>query len=306
MVDFGLLQCRSSLTLSMLLGKDDVRIPQPSSSHVIAIFIRRHLPWSELNKETARRTHASGTYSFPDQTQHSVSASAFERSLCNAIHGFDCVCDEKLSSAGLGFPQTVCCQLVSSFFCATTFSSEDDTNIPGAQSPDGRQRRYNLTESTSLSLEHNPGINKEAESHGVSPERKRSDYQSCFLYGASSPHAPVGTVNRKHFLCVSFISACDERMHTYGASLGFSTLSVGATYCFLPHSALAACGSPLSFGNESVQENKIIKYILMKAVADPPTVCVTVGRTEALLLIIELGARMPVQIVDIGGLLRSK
>lgn len=51
---------------------------------------------------------------------------------------------------------------------------QDDTNIPGAQSPDGRQRRYNLTESTSLSLEHNPGINKEAESHGVSPERKRS------------------------------------------------------------------------------------------------------------------------------------
>ena len=54
---------------------------------------------------------------------------------------------------------------------------QDDTNIPGAQSPDGRQRRYNLTESTSWSLEHNPGINKEAESHGVSPKRKRS--MSC-------------------------------------------------------------------------------------------------------------------------------
>ena len=50
---------------------------------------------------------------------------------------------------------------------------QDDTNIPGAQSPDGGQRRYNLAESTSLSLEHNPGINKEAESHGVSPEKKR-------------------------------------------------------------------------------------------------------------------------------------
>ncbi|KAF4015568.1 hypothetical protein G4228_007174, partial [Cervus hanglu yarkandensis] len=49
--------------------------------------------------ETARRTHASGTYSFPDQTQHS-----------------------------------------------------DDTNIPGAQSPDGGQRRYNLTESTTPEL----------------------------------------------------------------------------------------------------------------------------------------------------------
>ena len=51
---------------------------------------------------------------------------------------------------------------------------QDDTNIPGVQSPDGRQRRYNLTESTSWSLELNPGINKEAESHGVCPERKRS------------------------------------------------------------------------------------------------------------------------------------
>lgn len=46
--------------------------------------------------------------------------------------------------------------------------------------------------------------------------------------------------------------------------------------------------------------------VLCLSVADPPTVCVTVGRTEALLLIIELGARLPVQIVDIGGLLRSK
>ncbi|KAI4531575.1 hypothetical protein MG293_018089 [Ovis ammon polii] len=123
-------------------------------------------------------------------------------------------------------PEKACTSLHPSSAVLTVLSSElrmDDTNIPGAQSPDGRQRRYNLTESTSLSLEHNPRINKEAESHGVSPERKRS----------------------------------------------------------------MSCGP-------------IVK------VADPPTVCVTVGRTEALLLIIELGARMPVQIVDIGGLLRSK
>ena len=40
--------------------------------------------------------------------------------------------------------------------------------------------------------------------------------------------------------------------------------------------------------------------------ADPPPAPVTVGRTEALLLIIEMGARMPAQIVDIAGLLRSR
>ena len=39
--------------------------------------------------------------------------------------------------------------------------------------------------------------------------------------------------------------------------------------------------------------------------ADPPPAPVTVGRTEALLLI-EMGARMPAQIVDIAGLLRSR
>ncbi|KAI4551407.1 hypothetical protein MJT46_017659 [Ovis ammon polii x Ovis aries] len=139
-------------------------------------------------------------------------------------------------------PEKACTSLHPSSAVLTVLSSElrmDDTNIPGAQSPDGRQRRYNLTESTSLSLEHNPGINKEAESHGVSPERKRSLVDLETEVEARCQRWPVEDSHRNWL-------------------------------------------------------------------ADPPTVCVTVGRTEALLLIIELGARMPVQIVDIGGLLRSK
>ena len=58
---------------------------------------------------------------------------------------------------------------------------QNDTNIPGAQSPDGGPRRYNLAESTSLSLEHNPGIHKEAESQVVSPREneKRELRANC-------------------------------------------------------------------------------------------------------------------------------
>ena len=51
---------------------------------------------------------------------------------------------------------------------------QDDTNIPDTQTPDDRQCRCRLTESTPLSLEHNPGVNNEAENHGISPEKKRN------------------------------------------------------------------------------------------------------------------------------------